>query len=204
MTADGLVERAWVRGPDADAWRRWGPYLSERAWGTVREDYSPDGRAWEYLPHDHARSRNAGPDEDILQVLPTLWFRNTWSWNGGDDHRPHMSARATSIVTGHPELGRMVLAGDGEPDLLFCDNETNTGRLWGCPRTPSRHSATSGLTAIGESVVEHRAQRVRPNHPPSNPKTATALMPSTGLCRTGPDRTALMPVRELSGGTCSA
>src|SRR5215475_14539200 len=38
-------------------WRLWGPYLSERQWGTVREDYSPDGTAWEYLPHDHARSR---------------------------------------------------------------------------------------------------------------------------------------------------
>ena len=36
-------------------WKRWGPYLSERAWGTVREDYSPYGNAWEYLPHDHAR-----------------------------------------------------------------------------------------------------------------------------------------------------
>src|ERR1700709_281335 len=39
------------------AWRRWGPYLSERQWGTVREDYSADGDAWKYLPHDHARSR---------------------------------------------------------------------------------------------------------------------------------------------------
>src|SRR6202046_1434016 len=38
-------------------WTRWGPYLSERQWGTVREDYSRDGRAWEYFPHDHARSR---------------------------------------------------------------------------------------------------------------------------------------------------
>ena len=38
-------------------WQRWGPYLSERAWGTVREDYSPDGEAWTYFPHDHARSR---------------------------------------------------------------------------------------------------------------------------------------------------
>jgi hypothetical protein len=38
-------------------WKRWGPYLSERAWGTVREDYSPYGNAWQYLPHDHARSR---------------------------------------------------------------------------------------------------------------------------------------------------
>ncbi len=38
-------------------WRRWGPYLAERQWGTVREDYSPGGTAWEYLPHDAARSR---------------------------------------------------------------------------------------------------------------------------------------------------
>ena len=38
-------------------WQRWGPYLSERAWGTVREDYSPYGNAWEYFPHDHARSQ---------------------------------------------------------------------------------------------------------------------------------------------------
>lgn len=38
-------------------WKRWGPYLSERAWGTVREDYSPYGTAWEFLPHDHARSK---------------------------------------------------------------------------------------------------------------------------------------------------
>ncbi|HEX9523377.1 MAG TPA: glucosidase, partial [Reyranella sp.] len=39
------------------AWRKWGPYVSERQWGTVREDYSADGDAWHYLPHDHARSR---------------------------------------------------------------------------------------------------------------------------------------------------
>src|ERR1700681_3942492 len=38
-------------------WKRWGPYLSERQWGTVREDYSADGTAWEYFPHEHARSR---------------------------------------------------------------------------------------------------------------------------------------------------
>jgi hypothetical protein len=47
-------------------WKRWGPYLSERAWGTVREDYSPFGNAWEYLPHDHARSRAYRWNEDGL------------------------------------------------------------------------------------------------------------------------------------------
>jgi hypothetical protein len=47
-------------------WKRWGPYLSERAWGTVREDYSPYGNAWEYFPHDHARSRAYRWNEDGL------------------------------------------------------------------------------------------------------------------------------------------
>ena len=47
-------------------WQRWGPYISERTWGTVREDYSPDGAAWEYFPHDHARSRTYRWNEDGL------------------------------------------------------------------------------------------------------------------------------------------
>jgi hypothetical protein len=47
-------------------WKRWGPYLSERGWGTVREDYSPDGSAWDYFPHDHARSRAYRWNEDGL------------------------------------------------------------------------------------------------------------------------------------------
>src|ERR1700740_2830536 len=45
-------------------WKRWGPYLSERAWGTVREDYSAGGTAWDYFPHDHARSRAYRWNED--------------------------------------------------------------------------------------------------------------------------------------------
>src|SRR5499433_2658141 len=47
-------------------WKRWGPYLSERAWGTVREDYSADGAAWDSFPHDHARSRVYRWNEDGL------------------------------------------------------------------------------------------------------------------------------------------
>jgi hypothetical protein len=113
-------------------WQRWGPYLSECQWGTVREDYSPHGNCWEYFPHDHARSRvyrwgedgllgftdrecrlcfalslwndvqveyakagpddllirisatNRGPEGAPLHILPTLWFRNTWSWQSSN------------------------------------------------------------------------------------------------------------------------
>src|SRR2546430_9277744 len=50
----------------ASDWYLWGPYVSERQWGTVREDYSPDGTAWGYLPHDHARSRAYRWGEDGL------------------------------------------------------------------------------------------------------------------------------------------
>ena len=243
-------------------WRHWGPYLSERAWGTVREDYSRDGTAWDYLPHDHARSRayrwnedglagicddrqtlcfalalwngrdpilkervfglnghegNHGEDakeywwfldstpthsfmrwrymypqaafpyaelvavnaargrhepeyelvdtgvfdggayweitadyakaspEDVLirievrnasvetatiDVLPTLWFRNTWSW-GLDPARPAITVENGVLVATHSVLGTRRLAAGGSPDPLFCENETNFGRLYG-------------------------------------------------------------------------
>jgi Glycosyl hydrolase family 63 C-terminal domain len=68
-------------------WHQWGPYLSERQWGTVREDYSPDGSAWEYLPHDQARSRAYRWGEDgiggICDRYQELCFAVAM-WNGKD------------------------------------------------------------------------------------------------------------------------
>ncbi len=68
-------------------WRRWGPYLAERAWGTVREDYSADGNAWAWFPHDHARSRTYRWNEDGLAGLcddhQFLCF-SLALWNGTD------------------------------------------------------------------------------------------------------------------------
>jgi mannosylglycerate hydrolase MGH1-like protein/glycosyl hydrolase family 63 len=246
-------------------WKRWGPYLSERAWGTVREDYSAGGTAWEYFSHDQARSRayrwnedgiagisdrhqlicfavalwneqdpilkerlfgltgnegNHGEDvkeyyfyldstpthsymkflykypqrafpysqlveenrrrsrqdhefeladtgvfadnryfdvfveyakgscNDILiritavnradvdaplHVLPTVWFRNTWSW-GRDSARPELRkvpGAATSIAIDHPQTGPYTLHFEETPELLFTENETNSRRLFG-------------------------------------------------------------------------
>jgi hypothetical protein len=68
-------------------WKRWGPYLSERQWGTVREDYSPGGTAWEYFPHDHARSRAYRWGEDGLAGFSDTQSRLCLSlalWNGKD------------------------------------------------------------------------------------------------------------------------
>ena len=68
-------------------WRRWGPYVSDRAWGTVREDYSGGGNAWEYLPHDHARSRAYRWNEDGLAGISDRHQRICFGlalWNGRD------------------------------------------------------------------------------------------------------------------------
>jgi hypothetical protein len=254
-------------------WYRWGPYVSERQWGTVREDYSANGEAWDYLPHDHARSRayrwgedglagfsdveqrlclglalwngrdpilkerafgltggqgnhgedvkeywwyldavpshawntwryhypqgpypyqelidvnrsrdryqpeyelvdtgafdenrywivevtyakggpddllmaikvtNAGPAADTLHVLPTCWFRNTWSWDAAAE-RPSMAATSdSSVAIGHPFCGQLELlaeagAGGAAPAVLFCENETNARRLYGTEGGP--------------------------------------------------------------------
>ena len=242
-------------------WRLWGPYLSERQWGTVREDYSENGQAWDYFPHDHARSRayrwgedgiggisdehgrlcfsvalwnekdpilkerlfgltgtegnhgedvkeyyfyldnipshaymkylykypqNRYPYEDLirenkrrtrfdpeyelldtgifnndeyydvfieyakvsakdilirievasrskvpgtLHLLPTLWFRNSWSWDKKIP-KPHMQLVKNKIVTKHPELESYVLYYDAPDEILFTENETNAERLF--------------------------------------------------------------------------
>jgi len=68
-------------------WRRWGPYLSERQWGTVREDYSPNGTAWDYLSHDQARSRAYRWGEDGIAGLSDDHQRLCLAlalWNGKD------------------------------------------------------------------------------------------------------------------------
>jgi len=69
------------------AWKKWGPYLSERQWGTVREDYSENGNAWEYFPHDHARSRVYRWGEDGLAGISDEQQRICFGlalWNGKD------------------------------------------------------------------------------------------------------------------------
>ncbi len=258
-TAEGRRLAAIRQGAD---WRRWGPYVSNRQWGTVREDYSAGGTAWEYFPHDHARSRayrwgedgiagwgddhlylclglalwngndpilkerlfgltnaegnhgedvkelyyyldgvpthsymrmlykypqaafpysrlveenrrrghdvgefelvdtgvfdgdryfdvtveyaKAGIDDTLmlvtvanragekapLHIVPQLWARNIWSWSAGVE-RPLLAAGLRGVHIAHPELPPMRLLCDGEPEMLFCDNDTNPRRMFG-------------------------------------------------------------------------
>jgi hypothetical protein len=79
-------------------WRRWGPYLSERQWGTVREDYSPDGDAWEYFTHDQARSRAYRWGEDGLAGISDYHQHLCFAlalWNGQD---PFIKERAFGLT----------------------------------------------------------------------------------------------------------
>jgi mannosylglycerate hydrolase MGH1-like protein/glycosyl hydrolase family 63 len=278
-------------------WKRWGPYLSERQWGTVREDYSPYGNAWEYLPHDAARSRayrwgedgiagisddqqllclalalwngrdpilkerlfgltngegnhgedvkeyyyyldatpthsylkmlykypqrefpyawlveenrrrgkdqpefelidtgvfnddryfdvfieyakagpddilmlvsahNRGPEAAAIHVLPQLWFRNTWAWNGGAGKPQLRAAAAGTVAASHPELGTYSLYYDGDATPLFCENETNVQRLYGFKDTPGHFK-----DAFHDAVVSGKHEALNPQ--PSGTKAA--------------------------------
>src|SRR5213076_3600236 len=89
-------------------WRKWGPYVSERAWGTVREDYSADGNAWAYFPHDHARSRAYRWGEDGLAALcdryQILCFALAF-WNEND---PILKERLFAVVPAEGNHGEDV------------------------------------------------------------------------------------------------
>jgi hypothetical protein len=81
------VEGQRISDAEALGWRRWGPYLSDRQWGTVREDYSEHGTAWDYFPHDHARSRAYRWGEDALAGFSDdqqFWCLGLALWNGND------------------------------------------------------------------------------------------------------------------------
>jgi len=84
---DAERERIEDAGARRAHWRRWGPYLAERQWGTVREDYSAGGTPWEYFPHDHARSRAYRWGEDGIAGISDNHQRLCFAlalWNGRD------------------------------------------------------------------------------------------------------------------------
>jgi hypothetical protein len=103
---------------------------------------------------------NRGPDPATLHVLPTLWFRNTWSW-GGNEPRP--SLRQTSAVTIaalHPELHEVHLCCEGAAELLFTENETNSERLFGTPnRTPYVKDGIDGRVVTAGRMRSIRSTR---------------------------------------------
>ncbi len=111
-----LAEAREGRAP----WKRWGPYLSERQWGTVREDYSAGGNAWEYFPHDHARSRAYKWGEDGIAGYSDDRQRLCWAlalWNGKD---PILKERLFGLDNGEGNHGEDV------KECYFYDDSTPT------------------------------------------------------------------------------
>src|SRR5664279_4045268 len=107
-------------------------------------------------------AENRGPDTATLHLLPTLWFRNTWSW-GDDVPRPTLAAAdgipgCAQATASHPELGEWLLQTDASADLLFCENETNSQCLFGTP-----NASPYVKDGINDYVVDGRAGAVNPD-----------------------------------------
>jgi hypothetical protein len=105
---------------------------------------------------------NRGPEPATLHLLPQLWFRNTWAWGlPGRDYMPSIRASDRSgtaptrtLVAEHRLLGRLTLTGDGAPEPLFCDNETNAERLWNKPnRSPYPKDGINDHIVSGAATV---------------------------------------------------
>jgi hypothetical protein len=110
------------------------------------------------------RATNMGPDPAPLQLLPTAWFRNTWSWEeSGPATRPSLRLEGDAVVADHATLGRYLLAGraEGTPGAwLFTDNETNVTRAFGAAADEARYSKD----AFHRLLVDGEAAAVNPSH----------------------------------------
>ena len=105
MADAGHPEEGWK---EASPWYEWGPYLAERAWGSVREDYSADGDAWDSFPHDHARSRAYRWNEDGMAGITDVFNRLCLGlalWNGAD---PILKERMFGLTNGEGNHGEDV------------------------------------------------------------------------------------------------
>jgi hypothetical protein len=128
-----------------------GAFEGDRYWDVFVE-YAKEG------PEDvlvKVTVHNRGPEAATIHLLPTLWFRNTWTWGG--DPKPVLRAEGGTILAEHPELGGMSLSCDGYPELLFTENETNAFRLWGQPN-PSPYVKDS----FHQYVVDGKKDAVNP------------------------------------------
>src|ERR1043165_870089 len=92
---------------------------------------------------------NRGPDDAALELLPTLWFRNFWSWGRTKHKRPSLRAASASVV----DAGGYFLSCEGAPELLFCENETNAHRLWGLDGPPYPKDGINDFVISGAKTV---------------------------------------------------
>src|SRR5207244_1528453 len=169
-------------------WKRWGPYLAERQWGTVREDYSPDGTSWDYFPHDHARSRAYRWGEDGLLGITDREGRLCFAlalWNGKDpilmlvealERYHHFYGESLQVEcptgSGHRIAGQgragplSASCGPVRPDAdgrRPCATGTTRASATIRGATSSRSRSTSVVTAAAASARATRAGRRLPS-----------------------------------------
>src|SRR4051794_18304218 len=134
-------------GTAADpAWRRWGPYLSERQWGTVREDYSAYGEAWDSFPHDHARSRAYRWGEDGLFGISDERQRLCFAlalWNGAD---PILKERLFGLTGSEGNHGE-----DVKELYYYLDNIPTHAWMRGLYKYPQRAYPYTDLVATNRA-----------------------------------------------------
>jgi hypothetical protein len=134
---------------------------------------------------------NRGPEDAALHVLPTLWFRNTWSWaHKAAEARPVLRRTGAGLIdVSHPELGKRVFACEGTDRFLFTENETNTQRLWGTP------NATPYVKdGINEYLVHDRHEAINP----AQTGTKVAAYYPVGV-KSGASATIRLRLREAAG-----
>ena len=130
------------------SWKLWGPYVSERQWGTVREDYVPDGTAWNYFPHDHARSRAYRWGEDGHRRLwsedQSCASRSRYGTAGIRSSRSECSALATARAITARTSRILVLPGrDADPfvsQMLYKYPQANSPNAAGCGERRTRRT----------------------------------------------------------------
>ena len=152
--SDLEAESRRIRGisDDSSGWRRWGPYLSDRSWGTVREDYSADGDAWRYLTYDQSRAKAYRWGEDGIAGLSDRYQRLCFAptfWNGCD---PHLKERLFGLTPYEGNHGE-----DVKEYFFHVDNTPTHSYMALLYRYPQRAFPYADL--ITES------QRRRPQHP---------------------------------------
>jgi hypothetical protein len=134
-------------------WKKWGPYLSERQWGTVREDYSSDGNAWDYFPHDHARSRAYHWGEDGLAGISDEKQRLCFAialWNGVD---PILKERLFGLTNSEGNHGE-----DVKEYYFYLDSSPTHSYMKYLYKYPQRPYPYNDLVQTNRSRTRHESE----------------------------------------------
>ncbi len=134
-------------------WKRWGPYLSERAWGTVREDYSPDGTAWDYLPHEQARSKAYRWGEDGLGGICDRRQQICFAlalWNGRD---PFLKERLFGLTGQQGNHGE-----DVKEYYYYLDSTPTHSYMKFLYKYPQREFPYAQLVAMNQGRDKHEGE----------------------------------------------